>query len=215
MKMTLSDAEKKQLEQRVTGIEKKCDAQIVLALAKRCDSYAEIPWKGFAAGAALAALAAVLLDAIVPWTASWSVVKAVVLTLGAGAAFALLSISFPPLGRLLLDSHRADTEARQYAESLFLNRRLYATHKKTGLLLLIGLFERRVVIIPDIGLEQCINAELMKDAIAAMKPELAGRRIAAAFDKGLRILEGGLYTRPPDPAGGNELSDGVIEEEGA
>ena len=50
-------------------------------------------------------------------------------------------------GRLFLRQSRIDSEVRQYSESMFLRRSLFATSRRTGILILISLFERRVDIV--------------------------------------------------------------------
>lgn len=216
MKTILSDEGKKRLEGRIADIEKRCDAQVVLAVIQRCDVYAELPWKAFALGASLAGLLAVVWGGFGPWTrAEWAILTAVVVTLGAGAVFALLGVFVPPLGRLFLDARRAEVETRQYAESLFLNRGLFTTQKRKGLLLLAGLFERQVVLLPDIGLAPCLTQDRMQDVIASMKTDLAAGRIAPAFEKGLAKLEEILAAGLAEGDAINELSDHVIEEKGA
>ena len=52
MKRTLTDLERNGLDQRVAEAEKRTGAQVVLAVVKRSDTYAELPWKAFALGAA-------------------------------------------------------------------------------------------------------------------------------------------------------------------
>jgi hypothetical protein len=54
------------------------------------------------------------------------------LTLGAGAALTAIAVLVPGVGRLFLDRMRAPSEAMRYAQSLFLERRLFRTRRSRG-----------------------------------------------------------------------------------
>ncbi|MBN1892906.1 hypothetical protein JW906_00345, partial [bacterium] len=154
MKPILSSQDRKRLEERIADAEKRTGAQIVLAVIGRSDVYAELPWIAFALGASLAGLAVILADAFSnAWPSRSALLIQVASILGAGALPALLTVLIPGFARVFLAGHRAETEVQQYAESLFLRRELSATAGRTGLLLLISLFERRVVVLPDRGLD--------------------------------------------------------------
>jgi putative membrane protein len=216
MKHYLSEQEQQTLDRRVADTEKRAGVQIVLAVVGRSDSYPELPWKAFALAASVAGVLAVLADA---WTAAWhtpsAVLCAVAAALIAGAAAALLAVAAPAWARLFLDRQRAEAEARQYAESLFLSRELFATKGRTGILLFVTLFEHEVVVVPDTGLRQRLGNEVLQRIIGSMTPHLKERKIALALESGLSGLEEALAGSAPAGSGGNELPDQVVQEGGA
>lgn len=215
MKQNLNEQERKQLDLRVAEAERRTGAQIVLAFVERSDVYAELPWKAFALGAAAAGLAVTALDLLRPgWQAPSVVLFTVTATLLAGAACALLCVMLPGVARLLLDAHRAEVEARQYAESLFLSREVFATRGRTGILLLVSLFERKVIMIPDTGLSRRLSREASQAIITRMTPLLASGRVANAFEAGLAGLEESLKATVPAGTIENELPNGIVEEKG-
>ena len=216
MKRTLTDLERNGLDQRVAEAEKRTGAQVVLAVVKRSDTYAELPWKAFALGAASAGLGTVLLGLLRPgWQTSLAVLFAVVATLGAGAACALLCIALPKFARLFLEAHRAEVEVRQHAQSLFLSREVFATRGRTGVLLLVSMFERQVVLLPDTGLDKRLSRNAMHDIVARMTAVLATGQVSSALEKGLQGLEEHLAATAAGAARENELSNAIIEEKGA
>ncbi len=216
MKRMLTDQERTQLNQRISDVEKRVNAQIVLAVIERCDSYAELPWKAFALGAAAAGLIAVLLNLLRPgWHSSPAVLLAVVSMLAAGAGFALLCIVAQGFARFFLDAHRAETEVRQYAQSLFLAREVFATRGRTGVLLLVSLFERHVVMLPDIGLNKRMSREALQDIVSRMTPVLQVGQVGRSLEEGLRGLEENLAPTAAGTPRENELSDALIEEAGS
>ena len=216
MKLILTDQERIQLDQRVADVEKRTGAQIVLAVIERSDTYAELPWKAFALGAAAAGLGTVLLDLLLPgWHSGFAVLFAVVSMLATGAACALLCIALPKFARFFLDAHRAEVEVRQYAQSLFLSREVFATRGRTGLLLLVSMFERQVVLLPDTGLAKRLSQEAMQDIVARMTTALATGQVGRALENGLKGLEENLAATAAGESPENELPNIIVEEKGS
>jgi putative membrane protein len=215
MRHHLTEDERLRLDRLVAEAEHRTGAQFVLGVIDRSDSYAELPWKAFALGASAAGLAVFLLALFrAGWTSFSGASLAAAAVLGAGVLCSLLSVMLPGVARLFLDSHRAEVETRQYAESLFLSRELFATRGRTGLLLLVSIFERQIVALPDRGLQGRLGKDRLQGAIAVMTPHLASGRVATALEQGLTFLEGALASTAPSAPGANELPDGVIEEKG-
>jgi putative membrane protein len=133
--------------------------------------------------------------------------------LGGGAVFSLLTVLIPGFAKRFLSTFRAEVEVQQYAESLFLSRQLFATSKRTGILVLISLFERKVVILPDRGLSDQLTKDAMQSIIAAMTLYLKRGEIRQAFEAGLEQISHILETNVQG-TGKNELSDEIIEEKG-
>lgn len=215
MRHSLNDQERLHLDRRTAEAEKRTGAQIVLAVVERCDTYPELPWKAFALAAAVAGLSASAANLFRPgWASGTAVLFSVVTTLAAGAVAALFCVFFPKFGRLFLDAHRAEAEVRQYADSLFLSRGLFATRGRTGILVLVGLFERQVVVIPDTGLREHLDPDALQGIVSQMATALSSGRVAAALEGGLAGIEQVLSGAVPAAPGENELPDEVVEEKG-
>jgi len=212
----LSDHERSRLDQLIADSEKRTNAQIVLAVITRSDDYAELPWKTFSLSASVAGLIVVVLDFILNyWVSHTTLLIAATAMLSTGAAFALLTIFIPGFARIFLSANRADVEVKQYAESLFLNRELFATRKRIGILLLVSLFERRVVLLPDKGLSSRLTKEAMEGIIECMTQLLAHNELNRAIEKGLEELSKALEISTHGTGNiENELSDQIIEEKG-
>ena len=214
-KERLSETERAWLDRRVAEAEERTGAQIVLSVSERSDVYAELPWKAFALGSAVAGCSVVLLDLLrAAWSSPAMVLVAVTATLLAGTAAALLCVTVPGFARLFLDKDRAGVEARQYAESLFLSRELFATRGRTGILLFVSLFERTVVALPDSGLEKRLGPDALQAIISAMTHALAEGQVASAFGAGLTGLEQALTGAATDDVSENELPNRIVEEDG-
>jgi putative membrane protein len=216
--MFLTTAEADAIDAAVARVEAHTGVQIVTAVVGKSDSYVELPWKAFALGASLAAFGVVLVDAWRPaWpTATTALVHAVVM-LGVGGASALFAVFVPAFGRLFLRATRSELEVRQYAESLFLRRGLFGTAERTGVLVLVSLFERRVEILPDTGLHGPASEADWGTVVARMTPLLRRRRPFHALEEGLGAIDALLAGKGfrTAAAAANELPDRPIEERGA
>ena len=213
----LDQRESAALEQAIAGLEAQTGVQLVTAVIGKADSYVELPWKAFALGTAFAALALVVADALSPrWTGADSALIFAVAILGAGAVSALLAVAAPAYARLFLRATRRDLEVRHYAQAFFLRRELFATRGRNGILLLVALFERKVEILPDVGLHARFDRTDWRTVIDAMTPLLRERRCFGALQQGVARLEALLLAKGMSTAsGGNELADRPVQETGA
>ncbi len=215
MHRALSKEEKSRLERHITHAEKRTGVQIVLSVVERSDNYAEIPWKAFALGISFMGFVILILNLkgslASSVTVSWI---SMVMTLSVGVSLASLCIFVPGFARLFLNTHRADMETRQYAESLFLSRELFATHDRRAVLLVVSLFERRIVVLPDTGLVELLNHDAIQRIIQCMRLSLQAGQTDKALKSGLEKLEEILSGNSPPASSVNELSDDIIEEKG-
>jgi len=205
------------VDAHVVRIEAATGIQIVPAIVGRADSYAEIPWAAFGLGAAFTSLALVASDRLRPdWVTASTALTHAIAVLGVGALCTILTLMAPPIARLLLHRRRTDVEVRQYAESLFLRRGLFATRGRTGVLVLVSLFERRSEIIADTGLDRRVSAAEWQDVIARMTPHLRNRSPFEAVQAALVAVEAMLTLKGFRGSGAtdNELPNAAIEERG-
>ncbi len=214
--MYLGSKEQEEVDRLVADVEAKTSVQLLAGVVGKSDSYAEIPWKAFAAGTASASLGVLLWDWLRPgWPDIYSVILRMVIVLGFGAVLSLLAVFVHPLARLFLDRLRADTECRQYAQSVFLEHELFRTQERVGILLLVFLFERRAVLLSDQGIRKRVADHELDGITAVMRPHLSRGRAAHALREGLQAL-GELLGRkgfvPGAPA--DEIAERLIQEKG-
>jgi putative membrane protein len=216
MKHTLNVEERGHLDQRIADAEKRTGAQIVLAVIERGDAYPELPWKAFALGSSIAGILVLGMNILCPLTSpTTAALLTIVMILAAGAGFALLSALAPDFACLFLPAHRAKEETRQYAESLFLSKQMFATTKRKAVLLLVSIFERQIFVLPDTGLAQKLNQEATDKIIKHMQPYLMAGQTARALDAGLKKLAEIIAGDVQPETFINELPNDIIEEKGA
>ena len=215
MKQILSDTDRTLLDKLIAEAETQTKAQIVLAIVKQSDSYSEIPWKAFAFGVSISGFTVFLLGMfLLRWITDTMILFSVASILATGAIFVLMTLLFPLFARLFLSESRKECETLQYAESLFLSRELFATEGRRGILLLVSQFERQVVILPDIGVRDCLSIEVMKNIISKMTQQLRKKEIRKAMETGLEELVSELCPSALSRPDKNELSNEIIEGEG-
>ena len=205
------------LDAAIARVEARTGVQIVTALVAKADTYAELPWMAFALGVSLAALGIVTFDAMQPaWPSSHVALVCAVALLASGGASALVAVLVPGYARVFLRPAIRDLEVRHYAQSLFLRRELFKTRSRSAILILVCKFERRVEILPDVGLYGRVGADDWKRVIAAMMPLLRDARFADALHAGVSLAGQMLAAKgfAGNPGGANELPDGSIEEQG-
>jgi putative membrane protein len=178
------------IERRVAAFEAATGVEIVAAVERRSDVYPEVPWRAFALGAALAALAVLVGHALrAEWTTPGALLVQAVAILGTGAIAALGSAFVPSFGRLFIRDGRMREEVRQRAEVVFLAREMFATPGRDAILVLVSLFERHVVVVPDTAWRGRVSAAEWSAVVARMAAPLAQGRLAEAFDAGLAAIE--------------------------
>ena len=215
--MRLTEEEQSLLSARVTGLETRTGAQAVAAVIRKSDFYPEAPWKAFALGAALAALYSAARSLIAyDWEAGESALRQAVVILGSGAVLALLAVLLEPVARLFTDRRRRDLEVTQYAKALFFDRGLDRTRGRIGILLLVSLFERKVVILADDGFEARIHRDDWQRLTDRMTLLLSGCNVAGALHAGLEGLEALLLERGyrVDESAADELPNAVLQSKG-
>lgn len=176
------------IEAAVHEAEKGTAGEIVPYIVARSDPYEEAPWKG----AAWSLLVAVLvLGAMRAWSGGWGLSGSLwdsLLIAAAGAAGWLAGRFVPPLTRLLVGSHILDLRVRRRAAVAFVEAEVFRTVARTGILLLISVFERRVVILGDRGINERVEAERWREVVELVAQGLKSDRPADAIVRGIHAL---------------------------
>ena len=198
---------------RVAALERARGVEVVTVAVARADHYPEIPWRAGALAASIAALVVAIGDVLRPdWATSTTLLLALAAVLLSGAGAALATMVVRPFARLFLSRLRAEAETRQYAHAYFLDRQLFRTRRRNGILILVARFEHRVELVADIGFDGRVAADEWGSVIAPMVPPLREGRAEDAMIAGLDALDVLLASRDFAGGGGaNELPDATVE----
>lgn len=144
------------IQAAVQEAEARTSGEIVPYVVERSDEYPNAVWKGAALGALLGPMAAL---ALYRWSPLWGWPLGLWIALPAllgGAAGYLLAL-LSPFRRWMAGEHILDLRARRRAAAAFLEQEVFRTRQRTGILLFLSLFERRVVLLADSGIHQKVE----------------------------------------------------------
>lgn len=209
----VSEAESEAIRAAVAAAERASAGEIVPLLVEAADGYEVADWKGATLGALLAALAAAALLALRPvWgpAVSW-----LVLPVGAGALAGVLVARFSAgARRWLAGRERLDEMVESRAFEAFVRHGVHRTRDRSGVLILVALFERRVRILADEGIHAAVPAEtwdaLAAETARAMRGGRPGPALRAAVERCGELLAAHGPRRRADDR--NELPDAPVSE---
>jgi putative membrane protein len=213
--MHLTPQEQQQINGLVAEVEAASGAQLIVAVIGKADAYPEIPWKAFALAAVTSALLVAPVElGLVAAPALRTSASGLLVVLAAGLVAALAAMFVPPLGRVLLDRARARMEVEQYARALFLERSMFQTRCRAGILVLISLFEREAAILADSGVREHVTDGQIEAIVERMRLVAREGRVVAAAQGALTELTRLLRGKFEQAADANELADALVEERG-
>jgi putative membrane protein len=174
--------------------------QLTAAVVDRSGSYPEIPWKAFAAGVCAHALMH-LLQAFLyqERLITWGVQHTLGFIIGTSALIALLTQYWPVFGSIFLSPAHAEKSVRLYAESMFARQGIFNTPERKGILMLVSLFESRVIVVPDSGTAATLDTDAQRHIIDAMAPLLRRHDYFEAMKEGLQAIDDVLPVTLPEP----------------
>jgi len=163
----------------VHDAEKRTSGEIVPYVVEQCDDYEFAEWRG---GALLALLTAIVLLFLHSFTAIWlpidpaGMLLAVLMAFGAGM---LLVKYVRSLKRILAGSAAIHRRLHQRASEAFIAEEVFLTRDRTGILLFLGLLERRVLVLGDAGINGKVKQEEWQDVVDTV---IAGIRAGSPVD---------------------------------
>ncbi|HSN57165.1 MAG TPA: TPM domain-containing protein [Candidatus Sulfomarinibacteraceae bacterium] len=177
--------------------------EIVPYIVGVCDSYPLVVWKAAALGALTGLVGG---EAVHLFGGFWggSVWLWVVLPALVGALFGPLAARLSgPLRRWLIGERLLELRARQRAAAAFLEEQVFATRDRTGILILVALFEHQVVVLGDAGINRAVPDGAWEGVVSRVVSGIRDGRpsealIAAIGDCGRLLEEHRLKIRPDD-----------------
>ena len=162
MQPVLNDAELQRIREAVSAAERRTSGEIVPYIVERSGSYEVAVWRGAAFSAIGAmALAVLVLQFYDGWALGWLYTgwgMALLASL-AGVAGAFATAFIPPLRRLLAGADRLATRTHRRAALAFLDEEVFKTRDRTGILLFVSLFEHRIEVLGDAGINEQVSTD--------------------------------------------------------
>ncbi len=210
----LSEADLARVEAAVGAAEKRTAGEIVPYIVRQSGRYDVAVWRAASAGAMLALAAMLGISSLYDgWSLAWlysTWAVAVAAALG-GTVGALLGALVPGVRRLLSGPGLLAETSHRRASVAFLDEEVFNTRDRTGILLFVSLFERRIEVLGDTGIDAKVAADEWVEVVGRIRSgirqnDLAGGLVAAIEMCGDLLHRSGVAVREDDT---DELSDGV------
>ena len=207
MSEILSQSERDSLAKLVADVERTTAGELVTVVVHRSAAYAAFRI-GWAAGLALVLANVVHLV--------WPDLP--VMELLGGQAFVAISLAvglgWSPLLRLILPRWVKQQAVDQHAKRLFLELGVTETRDRSGVLIFLSEFERRVVILGDRGIHEHLGMAAWEAHVAELIQSIRAGKAAAGLRTILSSLGEQLAAKfPPRPDDIDELPNAVVTDE--
>jgi len=167
--------ERERIRLAVKAAEQSTSGEIATMVVSRSDSYREAITLGAVLGAGLAALlVAIISHHVTIWTY-------VPLTILLYLPARLVVDRVPSLQRPFISRQRIEETVRERAVRAFYEKGLYRTRQETGILIFISLFERKVWILGDRGINARIPQESWQHLAGTLSLGIRGGRACEAL----------------------------------
>ena len=208
-----TDAERERIREAVAQAETRTAGEIVPYVVRRSGDYDVAVWRGAAYGAiglgAVALAVAWLNDG---WEWGWLYSSwATALAMAGGGVFGALATLADPVRRALAGSDLLDETVHRRAAVAFVEEEVFDTRDRTGILLFVSLFEHRIEVVGDAGInakvEQGEWVEVVDLVREGVRRGALADGIATAVERcGDLLHRRGVAVQPDDT---DELSDDV------
>jgi len=213
MKSILTESDLNQIKEAVSSAEKQTSGEIVPYIVPQSGEHEVAVWRG----AGLLALLAYAVILGVRWFSGWGgaaitegmmPVLIVILTGASGAAIAQW---IPAVKRRLAGRGRLAIATHHRAMEAFVEKEVFLTRERTGILLFISLFEHRIEVVGDSGINAKVSPEDWTHIVAKIQNHMKEGNLTQGLVEGIQecghLLEkAGVEIRHDDT---NELADDV------
>ena len=212
----LSDAEIKEVESCVAEVEKTTSGEIVPMIVSSSYHY---PLSDMIGGLIFGLAAAIAVTVIFSIRKSWGGVTVFDLWLFP----AVLAVSFiafhelvkriPRLKRLFVTKAEIGEEVEEASLTSFYRYGLQNTRDRTGILIFISVFERRAVVLADVGIDDKVDESVWKDVVDIVVSGFKNRNHSQAICQAVQRCGDIIKEHfPIKPDNTDELGNIIVEE---
>jgi putative membrane protein len=168
IKKLFSENDLAEITEAVKKAESEISGEIVPVIVEKCGSYSLAYYRASLLFMAFAAILILNIDRfytpflfIDPLTS--------ILVLLAGAVIGIILLFFnPKLKLLFIGDGELERSVEQHSESLFVSYEIFNTRQRTGVLILISLFEKKVIIKADKGIAAVVDQKVWDNIITSI-----------------------------------------------
>ncbi|GIV59363.1 hypothetical protein GQ464_006780 [Rhodocaloribacter litoris] len=214
MEKLFTESDRARIREAVQAAEARTAGEIVPYVMPESGRYEVAVWRGASLAALLALSATVLASTLYEgWGLAWLYTGwgTAAVAVAAGMLGALLAAYVPPLKRLLTGPRLLDETVHRRAMQAFVEEEVFNTRDRTGILLFISLFEHRIEVLGDAGINALVSPDDWAEVVLRIRDGIKTGRPAdgliEAIDLCGRLLERkGVQLRADDE---NELPDAL------
>lgn len=206
MRHHFSEQELEQIQDAVARAEAFTSGEIVPYIVPESGRYDVAIWRG---ASILAVLSLAIIMLIFQFYSGWGLLWlftgwGVALTvLLSGTLGAALSWGVPAIKRLLAGKENMARQVHLSALEAFLDEEVFNTRDRTGILLFISMFEQRVEVIGDTGINQRVTADDWAEVIEHVQEGVRNRNITKGIVEALELCgallkKSGVHIREDD-----------------
>jgi putative membrane protein len=208
-----SEEQKSKIEKAVKNLEARTSGEMVPYIVPGSDSYIEGTLYAIISFLCIGII--LIIGASLLWLlpAGVTIIQILIFLLILMVVGFILTYFFPAFRIQMVSNNTIEQRVMQRAEEAFLEREIFNTKKRIGILLFISVLERKVLILSDAGINKHVdNSEwqhIVDDVIKYIKINNTDEGIVSAIEQCAAILvEKGFEN---DETAGNQLPDGLIE----
>ncbi|MCR9143542.1 MAG: hypothetical protein NXI24_14935 [bacterium] len=195
----------------VAGAEGQTSGEIVPYYVESSDEYEESVWRGGVLASTTALLVFYALRTFTPIWLPFDLTETLFIILLAAGLGSALTYWLPPLRRLLAGRALLNRRTAARALEAFLSEEVFQTRDRTGILIFLSMFEHRVHIIGDSGINARVKPgeweDIVEIIISGIKSGRPGEGLVLAIERCGDLLNRKEVERRQDDE--NELADGM------
>lgn len=210
----ITEAERERIREAVAAAEGRTAGEIVPYIVAQSGGYEVAIWRGASVAAVLALGLALLISSVYTgWGLGWLYTNwgTALAALVAGTLGALVTAYVPAAKRWVAGADRLSRTVHRRAMQAFVEEQIFKTRDRTGILLFISLFEHRIEVLGDEGINQKVTEDEWVDVVLRIRKGIKEGHLADGLVEAIEmcghLLERqGVAIRPDDA---NELPDDI------
>ncbi|MBN1637538.1 MAG: TPM domain-containing protein [Ignavibacteriales bacterium] len=204
-----SDLDK--IEAEVKSAEKEISGEIVPVILEKAGRYPIAIYRAAIIGALMGFILIILVDRYTDWFSLYDPLIYFVITFLCGLVGAAKVILFPFIRRMMAGKDLMTDSVHKEAEKFFLCEEVFNTRQRTGILICVSLFEKKIVLLADKGINEKVTKEVWDNLVDEISNDMKNKNYLEAMLKAIRkckniLLENGFVVTPNDV---DELSNTV------
>ncbi len=212
--MTLfTDDELERIRNAVAQAETRTAGEIVPYVVRQSDDYAAATWRAASLGALAVGTAALAVAwAYDGWGWGWLYSSwALALAMTGGGVLGALATLLDAVRRRFAGAASMETHVHRRAALAFVEEEVFDTRDRTGILLFVSLFERRIEVVGDAGINAKVEKQEWVDVVGRIRAGIRSKSLADGMVSGVDLCgdllhRRGVEIRPDDT---DELPDDV------